>query len=98
MELEGFYKLKDPCYAYDLVGPTDDPTCWHGSPWNDQVSQAAMGGTFDNSNISVKNDDNFHEVQDTDPIHLPELDSECAADVTEACTINSITVSQCIYE
>lgn len=35
MTLEGFYKMKDPCYAYDLVGPTDDPTCLHGAPWND---------------------------------------------------------------
>lgn len=89
--------MKDPCYAYDLVGPTDDPTCLHGAPWHDQVTQAAMGGDLGNTNISVKNDDNFHLVQDTDPIHLPELDSECAADVTEACTINSVTVSENKY-
>lgn len=34
MELEGFYGLKDPCYASPLVGPTDDPTCQHGAPWH----------------------------------------------------------------
>lgn len=74
MLLESYYKLKDPCYAYDLVGPTDDPTCWHGAPWHDQVTQMTMGGEIDNTNISVVNDDNFHLVQDTNPIHLPEID------------------------
>ena len=33
MLLENSYNMKDPCYAHDLVSPTDDPTCLPGSPW-----------------------------------------------------------------
>jgi len=33
MLLENSYHMKDPCYAHDLVNPTDDPKCLSGSPW-----------------------------------------------------------------
>jgi len=33
MILEGSYTMKDPCYAHDLLNPTDDPKCLPGSPW-----------------------------------------------------------------
>jgi poly(3-hydroxybutyrate) depolymerase len=33
MELEGFYNLKQPCYASPTINPTD-PTCLHGAPWH----------------------------------------------------------------
>lgn len=94
MELEGFYKLKDPCYTQPLVNPTDDPSCWHGSKWHDYITQQTMGGDL-GSNISVENDDNFHEVQDTNPIHLPEIDTTC--DNSTPCALKTITVSENIY-
>ena len=76
MKLEGYYKLKPACYAYPTVGPTDDPTCGHGAPWHDYVTEKTMGGDLD-SMITLVNDDNFHEVQDTDPIHLPSITNTC---------------------
>jgi len=33
MKMEGFYGMKDPCYAGPLVNPLQN-TCLHGSPWN----------------------------------------------------------------
>lgn len=36
-------------------------------------------------------------MQDTNPIHLPEIDETCAADVTEACVIKTVTVSENKY-
>lgn len=33
MILENSYQMKDPCYAHDLVNPTDNPKCSAGSPW-----------------------------------------------------------------
>jgi hypothetical protein len=96
MELEGFYGLKDPCYAGPLVGPTDDPTCHHGAPWHDQTTQRVMGGDL-NKKVTLVNDDNFHRVDSVTPVHLPEVDSQCDASPSSKCTINTVTVSQNIY-
>lgn len=57
-----------------------------------------MGGTFDNTNISVVNDDNYHRTESVYPAHLPEIDSECASDVMSPCTLNTVTVSQNTYD
>ena len=57
-----------------------------------------MGGTFDNDNISVLNDDNYHRVQSVNPVHLPEIDTECAPDVSSQCTLNTVTVSENKYD
>ena len=89
--------MKEPCYGHDLLNPTDDPTCLHGNPWNQQFTQNIMGGTFNNRHFSVLNDDNFHRVDSVDPVHLPEVDTECAADTRSACVLKSITVSQNHY-
>jgi len=69
--MEGSYNMKDPCYGHELLNPTDDPKCLHGNPWTQQYTQNIMGGTFDNTNISILNDDNFHRVQSIMPVHLP---------------------------
>ena len=37
MVLENSYNMKDPCYAHDLVNPTDDPKCSAGSKWVEQA-------------------------------------------------------------
>lgn len=94
--MEGFYKLKDPCYYSPTVGPTDDPTCWHGAKWHDLITQQTMAGDLGSDKKSVKNDDNFHLVADTNPIHLPSITTTC--DVPSVtCAIESITVSENIY-
>jgi hypothetical protein len=95
MEMEGSYNLKPPCYTKPLVN-AQSPSCFHGTPWNAQYSQAIMGGNLPGTKMSVDNDDNHHEVQDTNPIHLPEIDTSCASD-SKGCTIKTITVSEAIY-
>ena len=57
-----------------------------------------MGGSFDNPNISVLNDDNFHRVQSVAPVHLPEINTECAAGVTTACVLKTVTISENKYD
>merc|ERR1712109_404607 len=57
-----------------------------------------MGGTFDNSNISVVDDDNFHRVQSVAPVHLPSVDTECDKNIEAECPLNSITVSENKYD
>ena len=57
-----------------------------------------MGGTFDNSNITLVNDDNFHRVQSIMPVHLPSVDTECDKQTTETCEIKTITVSENYYD
>jgi len=36
MEIEGSYRLKDPCYNDALLNP-DDPKCLKGSPWSEHA-------------------------------------------------------------
>ena len=97
MEMEGYYNLKPPCYGHETENPTL-PTCFHGNPWTIQYTQPMMGGTFDNPNITVVDDDNFHRVQSIAPVHLPSVDTTCDKDVAEACELKSITVSENKYD
>lgn len=97
MTLEGNYQMKQPSYANSLVGPTTDPTCLHGSPWSHQYTQTIMGGALPGTGMKIDNDDNFHRVESVNPVHLPEVDSDCTT-TSKSCTIKSITVSECIYE
>merc|ERR1719285_1569126 len=96
MKLEGFYSMKPPCYAHDLVGPTDDPTCQHGASWHNLVTQRVMGGDL-NSKVTLVNDDNFHRVQTINPVHLPLVNTSGDANPPKPCEIDSITVSENIY-
>lgn len=70
MELEAFYGMKPPCFGHDQINPVDDPTCWHGSAWADQVTQIEMAGDL-GKHITLVNDDNQHRVQTVNPVHLP---------------------------
>jgi len=90
--------MKEPCYGHELLNPTDDPTCQHGNPWTKQYTQKIMAGTFDNKHIKVENDDNFHRVQSVAPVHLPEVDTECAADVSSECVLKTVTISENKYD
>lgn len=57
-----------------------------------------MGGIFDNTNITVANDDNFHRVQSVDPVHLPSVTTTCDKKVSEPCELKTITVSENKYD
>ena len=96
IEMEGSYALKPPCYGHETENPFE-PTCAHGNPWTIQYSQPIMAGTFDNDNISVVDDDNFHRVQSIAPVHLPSISTECDKNVTEKCDLDSVTVSENLY-
>ncbi len=96
MELEGSYQLKKPCYGHDLVNPTNDPTCLHGAPWHVQHTQRIMGGQLPGKNTTMQNDDNFHQVQSVNPVHLSEIDHDCDASDTP-CVLKTLTVSENIY-
>jgi hypothetical protein len=56
-----------------------------------------MGGTFDDSYITVVDDDNFHRVDSVNPVHLPYVDSTCTPDVTEPCYLNTVTITENKY-
>lgn len=90
MTLEGFYGMKPPCYGHDQVNPIDDPTCWHGAAWHDQVTQIEMGGDT-GKKVTLRNDDNFHRVDTVDPVHLPHITNTC--DGSSKCVIETRTVS-----
>jgi len=96
MEMEGYYNLKPPCYGHETENPVL-PTCFKGNPWTNLVSQMTMGGTFDNTNIRVSNDDNFHRVQSVSPVHLPSVTTECDKKTTEECDLKSITITENYY-
>ena len=97
IEMEGSYALKPPCYGHETENPYL-PTCTHGNPWTDQYTQIMMGGTFDNTNITVVNDDNFHRVQSIEPVHLPSVTTTCDKKATEPCELKTVTVSENKYD
>lgn len=57
-----------------------------------------MGGAFENENISVVNDDNFHRVQSVTPVHLPHISSECDKETKTLCELKTFTVSEAKYD
>ena len=57
-----------------------------------------MGGTFDNKNISVVNDDNFHRVESVAPVHLPEINTTCDSAVSTACVLKTVTITENKYD
>ena len=97
IEMEGSYALKPPCYGHETENP-NVPTCFHGNPWTDAYTQIMMGGAFDNTNITIENDDNFHRVQSVDPVHLPSVATTCDKKAAEACVLKTITVSENKYD
>lgn len=96
LEMEGYYYSKPACNNKPYLVNPDDITCLHGSPWNAENSQRMMGGELPNKTMSISSNDNFHDVQETNPVHLSEIDSECAAD-SKNCVIDVVTVTQNFY-
>lgn len=93
--MEGSYQTKPPCYNTLLVNP-ESLTCQHGAPWHNQYTQRIMGGDLPGTNMQLKNDDNFHQVQSINPVHLSEIDTDCTK-TSVNCIMNTITVSENIY-
>jgi len=97
MELEGYYGTKPACEQPEVLVNKEDPTCLKGSPWNEQYSQRIMGGELPGTNMTINSNDNFHPVQEVNPVHLSEVDSTCAKDSVN-CVIDIITVTENHYE
>lgn len=97
MEMEGYYHTKPPCYGHETENP-EIPTCLHGNPWSQQMTQVMMGGAFDNTEIYVTNDDNFHRVESVDPVHLPSVSTTCSKKTKEACELKTTTISENSYD
>lgn len=56
-----------------------------------------MAGALPGTNMSVSSNDNFHDVQEVNPVHLSEVDSSCA-ETSKDCVIDIITVTQNYYD
>ena len=95
MELEGYAETKPPCNNKPYLVNPSDVKCLHGSPWNQQYSQPMMGGTLSNGE-KISSNDNFHPVNEVNPVHLAEIDSDCKGD-GKSCTIKMITVTENYY-
>ena len=96
LELEGYYYTKPPCDNSPYLVNPEDITCLHGAPWNMQHSQKNMGGKLPGKNMTIESNDNFHPVDEVDPVHLAEIDSTCEADSIN-CILEMITVTQNFY-
>lgn len=96
LEYEGYYYSKPACNNKPYLINPDDVTCLHGSPWNAANSQIQMGGELPNSTMKINSNDNFHDVEETNPVHLSEIDTKCAAD-SKNCTVEIVTVTQNYY-
>lgn len=97
IELEGYYGTKLACEQPEVLVNDENPTCLHGAPWNMQYSQRIMGGDLPGTNMRIESNDNFHPVQEVNPVHLAEIDSSCAADSVD-CVLKLITVTENHYE
>lgn len=88
--------MKEPCYASDLVNPTDDPKCLAGSSWVEYASTIMAGQLPQGSQGKVTTHDNFHRVYSVTPVHLPQINNSC--DSTAAtCNLDSYSVTENIY-
>lgn len=61
-----------------------------------QNSQRIMGGELPGVNMTIHSNDNFHPVQEVNPVHLSQVDSSCASD-SKDCVIEIITVTENHY-
>lgn len=91
--LEGYNNFKPPCYDSELVNKPS-LTCQHGSTWT-EIAQASLGG-LENTPTTVKTDSNYHRVESVNPIHLPEVDSDC--DGVHTCVMKTIAVVEARYD
>lgn len=96
MELEGNYAMKKPCYTSDEVNPPD-ATCLHGSPWMTNYAVHEFVGEFENPNVSLVVDDNFHRSGSLFPYHHPKIEQSCAGTVSSKCSVEVITNTMNTY-
>lgn len=96
LEMEGYAETKPPCnYSPLLINP-EDVTCLHGDHWNMINTQRIMGGDLPGTNMTLKNNDNSHPVDQVNPVHLSEIDSDCAVDSVD-CVLQTVSVSENLY-
>lgn len=96
MYQEGFYGMKEACYQSTLVNdPT--PKCLKGSPWVQERALKTLVGDFADSDVTLRNDDNFHRASTVYPYHHPDIDQGCA-DSTGPCEIVHISNTENAYD
>lgn len=89
--------MKDACYSSDDVNPPSN-TCLHGSPWMSQYAVKTLVGEFENSKISLENDDNFHRSSTVYPYHHPHITQDCSDAGSSACSVKSLSNTMLIYD
>jgi len=56
-----------------------------------------MGGELPGKKMSVNSNDNFHPVDEINPVHLPHINSDCASN-SRNCKIEMVTVTENHYK
>lgn len=95
MEYEGYTNLKPPCNTSDLIN-NESVVCFKGQPW---VQEFALATWIDvpNKNITLIDNENFHNAATVYPFHHPEIDGSCSANIKTACTVFHISNSENAY-
>lgn len=98
MEQEGYVNLKPPCNTSDLIN-AESPKCFKGTPWVDAhlLETWIPSPVSWNSNISVVNNDNFHNAASVTPYHHPEIEGRCNSATTTACEIMHVSNTEGSY-
>ena len=80
MEYEGYENLKPPCNTSDLINKASN-TCFKGQPWVQEFALATWIDVSWNKNITVVDNENFHNAATVYPYHHPEIEDTCAGDI-----------------
>ena len=93
LDLEGSHHFKPPCNELDETDKRrTNHQCWVGSLWSEQ-SQEVLSGLPD---PKFKVTDAFWKVWLINPVHLPEVHSQCDRP-DKTCFLNVTTVTQLTY-
>jgi len=93
MEMEGYYGMKPPCYDSAEIDEVS-PLCLKDSPWVQANAHKIMAGSI-SSKVTIQDNNNFHRVETTNPIHLPHVNDTC--DGTKKCTVDVTSISENNY-
>jgi len=70
MEYEGYENLKPPCNTDDLINKASN-LCFKGQPWVEEFVLPAWIDINWNPNITVVDNENFHNAATVYPYHHP---------------------------
>lgn len=88
---EGYHNFRPPCNCEpDICESTAD--CFGGSAVTSDISQPTMGAL---DGLTIHNVDGFHDVWETNPVHLAQILNNCSDPV--GCTLQTTTVTQNVY-